>query len=310
MTTQLSIMIFYWLLFSNFLLQIWATKCKKIEILEIGEISCDLKNEILKTHNEIRQKIANGSIKNQPPAANMREMYWDEELAEKAQKWANQCKFAHSNVAERRTSKFNKVGQNIAINRNRSRNALPEKDFITEIHKWLQEGMNYKFTPLDLEQVKQFGHYTQLAWANTHLVGCGYSQFRINNITSRLYVCNYAASGNNFSDLPYIPGDQKCSEEFTRSTKYPSLCSTENTLELSCESEKQLNNNDSPDDITLRNDPKSSWDGQKSIIKEPSNEFTIDDFKLDNIKPDVNQLRDGVAITNLQVDKMYNILYF
>lgn len=42
--------------------------------LETTEIDCNLKREIVATHNEIRQKIAQGSVPNQPPAVNMQEM--------------------------------------------------------------------------------------------------------------------------------------------------------------------------------------------------------------------------------------------
>ena len=47
----------------------------------------------------------------QPPAADMMEMNWDEELADTAQEWANQCKWQH-----RRDEKFSesKIGENIA----------------------------------------------------------------------------------------------------------------------------------------------------------------------------------------------------
>lgn len=39
--------------------------------------------------------MAQGQVPGQPNAQNMREMVWDEELAAKAQQWANQCTFEH-----------------------------------------------------------------------------------------------------------------------------------------------------------------------------------------------------------------------
>lgn len=36
-----------------------------------------------------------GQIPGQPAAANMQEMHWDDELAVKAQQWANECTFQH-----------------------------------------------------------------------------------------------------------------------------------------------------------------------------------------------------------------------
>ena len=43
------------------------------------------KQRIVKAHNNMRQMVAMGSVKNQPAADNMREMVWDEELAVIAQ---------------------------------------------------------------------------------------------------------------------------------------------------------------------------------------------------------------------------------
>lgn len=39
--------------------------------------------------------MAQGRVPNQPSAENMQEMVWDDELAAKAQQWANQCTFEH-----------------------------------------------------------------------------------------------------------------------------------------------------------------------------------------------------------------------
>merc|ERR1712106_1268645 len=53
------------------------------------------KDELLKTHNEKRQKVASGSEAGQPGASNMRKLTWNDELAEIAQRWAGQCSFGH-----------------------------------------------------------------------------------------------------------------------------------------------------------------------------------------------------------------------
>lgn len=50
---------------------------------------------ILEEHNRLRQTVAMGYVHGQPAAANMQEMRWDDELAVKAQQWANQCTFQH-----------------------------------------------------------------------------------------------------------------------------------------------------------------------------------------------------------------------
>lgn len=53
------------------------------------------KYEILEAHNRLRSQVAQGRVSGQPGAQNMREMVWDEELAARAQQWANQCIFEH-----------------------------------------------------------------------------------------------------------------------------------------------------------------------------------------------------------------------
>lgn len=49
----------------------------------------------MEEHNFLRQTVATGHVRGQPAAQNMQEMHWDDELAAKAQQWANQCTFQH-----------------------------------------------------------------------------------------------------------------------------------------------------------------------------------------------------------------------
>lgn len=53
------------------------------------------KKQILVEHNRLRQNVAQGRISGQPAAENMQEMQWDNELAVKAQQWAEECVFKH-----------------------------------------------------------------------------------------------------------------------------------------------------------------------------------------------------------------------
>ena len=58
------------------------------------------KASIVSAHNSLRSKVATGaegrgSPGPQPPAADMMEMTWDDELASVAQRWADQCQFGH-----------------------------------------------------------------------------------------------------------------------------------------------------------------------------------------------------------------------
>jgi Cysteine-rich secretory protein family len=58
-------------------------------------VSNDERRLILEEHNYLRQTVATGHVTGQPAAQNMQEMQWDDELAAKAQQWANECTFQH-----------------------------------------------------------------------------------------------------------------------------------------------------------------------------------------------------------------------
>ena len=64
------------------------------------QLSDAAKTAILDKHNELRRRVAKGEETNglnggQPAAGNMKKMVWNEELETVAQRWADQCRFAH-----------------------------------------------------------------------------------------------------------------------------------------------------------------------------------------------------------------------
>lgn len=59
--------------------------------VESDQVSCQDKQLILDEHNSLREKISFGEIQGMPSAANMRELTWDDELADMAQNWATKC---------------------------------------------------------------------------------------------------------------------------------------------------------------------------------------------------------------------------
>ena len=58
------------------------------------------------------------------------------------------------------------------------------------------------------------GHYTQTAWADTNLVGCGYVDYKEGNWYNTLTVCNFAPGGNIYGEAMYEEGEacSKCGE--------------------------------------------------------------------------------------------------
>ena len=66
------------------------------QICVLGITSDEDQAAIVNKHNELRRKVAKGEENRgvtgaQPPAANMNELVWDDEVAKMAQTWAEQC---------------------------------------------------------------------------------------------------------------------------------------------------------------------------------------------------------------------------
>nr|CAD7197569.1 unnamed protein product [Timema douglasi] len=70
------------------------------------------------------------------------------------------------------------------------------------------------------------GHYTQVVWANTHEVGCGYISYPGKSSHSTTLVCNYKPGGNILSAAIYKVGKpcSDCPKGTKCDTKYRGLC--------------------------------------------------------------------------------------
>ncbi|KAG5869712.1 hypothetical protein JTB14_014238 [Gonioctena quinquepunctata] len=182
------------------------------------------KELILDMHNAMRQSIALGQIGGQPPAANMMEMKWDDELANRAQKWTSSC-LPEVHDGQKDVQRF-PVGQNIATTWTTKPPTSvydTEPDFVDAIGKWFNEFKYFSFSGIG--RGRATGHYTQMIWADTNLVGCGYAYYYSSKGYTKKYVCNYGPGGNVLGQTPYTKGYPSCMQNgLAASRRFSGLC--------------------------------------------------------------------------------------
>ncbi|CAL4059800.1 unnamed protein product, partial [Meganyctiphanes norvegica] len=179
-------------------------QCSGKTLIKSGGVSCQMRETILNSHNKLRQKVSMGQVRGQPPAINMRTMVWDEELATVAQRWADQCMPGHDH--SRNIGRFT-VGQNVAAAWTFERDLGDTPDFVTQVEAWFNEVTQYGFSKGSVDPFrfnKATGHYTQMAWAETHMVGCGYANYKDpSKGYTKIYVCNYGPGNNQINTYSY-----------------------------------------------------------------------------------------------------------
>ena len=165
-------------------------------------------SEILSAHNAIRQAVRAGqyAANNLPAASVMPDLAWDAELAAVAQRWADQCQQGHDQC--RSVPRF-QVGQNAAWAWGYAKNwtsRAVDYWFHGELANFQQQ--NLTFTQgTDRVSGQVIGHLTQVIWADTTLVGCGFTETFdvVYSLTKRSYFCNYGPAGNIINQEIYIP---------------------------------------------------------------------------------------------------------
>ena len=190
--------------------------------------------QIIYYHNNYRSKLATQKTTfttQLPFAKNIRQVYWSSEIAAKAQEWANNCKFEHSNSTFRKTKNYPSLGENLAIAYGVS--SVP-KNWARAVSDWNSEITDYvKMTPnvesFQDSTVAVIAHFTQVVWAETYLIGCGYSVYIENGMTKNLYVCQYNPAGNMLTAPVYLKAtsatNQACpAGTSASSTDFPGLC--------------------------------------------------------------------------------------
>ncbi|XP_016079175.1 PREDICTED: peptidase inhibitor 16 [Miniopterus natalensis] len=155
-----------------------------------GALSDHERHEMVELHNHYRAQAF-------PPAANMLQMRWDEDLAAFAKAYAQQCVWGHNKDRGRR-------GENLF--------AITDEglDVPLAVEGWHLEREHYNLSTGTCDPGQMCGHYTQVVWAKTEKIGCG-SHFceklqGINEANIHLLVCNYEPPGNVKWQRPYVEG--------------------------------------------------------------------------------------------------------
>ena len=134
-------------------------------------------------HNTVRAGVGVG----------MAPLFWDERLAASAQAWADQCvdmmtPFGLIDHNPNRSMGFPwAVGENIYA----TSGTATAQDAVTT---WASEQVNYDYAT-NTCTAGQCGHYTQVVWATSVLLGCGISYCPGLTYSSSI-VCDYGPAGN------------------------------------------------------------------------------------------------------------------
>jgi hypothetical protein len=163
----------------------------------------DQQEEIVNAHNDIRRQI---------PATDMNALKWNEQLADKAQELTDTCVFQHDIL---RTCADKPLGQNMW--KGTGFPSASSLNFTGIVNAWGSEEQYYGYDydvsgtlgQLPGYSWSKVGHFTQVAWAKSRQIGCGYTQCG----SAFIVACDYWPTGNYPSQVAYIEGSMadRCS---------------------------------------------------------------------------------------------------
>jgi pathogenesis-related protein 1 len=139
----------------------------------------------VEAHDHHRAQVSPPASPTLPPVR------WSEELAARAQAWADRCEFEHSQTD---------AGENLAA---RTQMITPEEI----VAGWAAEGEHYDYARNRCAKGEVCGHYTQVVWRDSTQIGCGVAQCPSGGPFGEhewvFWVCNYSPAGNWQGQKPY-----------------------------------------------------------------------------------------------------------
>lgn len=100
----------------------------------------------------------------------MKHMVWNDEMAEGAKKWASNCEWKHDRNSGYGENLFAYASSAPIGNDEQLLNTL-----ISGIQRWYDEQSDFNYHSNSCAPGKVCGHYTQMIWADSFELGCGYS---------------------------------------------------------------------------------------------------------------------------------------
>ena len=156
----------------------------------------------LDPHNAVRAGTLAGVTVSPAPSPALPALGWSDAAAPVARAWAAGCRFQHN---PNRGADGTARGENIAAYAPAGRaDATPS----AVVASWASEWPGYSYAANACASGQVCGHYTQLVWRGTTLVGCARASCSVNSPfpgfpTWDLFVCDYEPPGNWSGQRPY-----------------------------------------------------------------------------------------------------------
>ncbi|XP_038068883.1 peptidase inhibitor 16-like [Patiria miniata] len=184
--------------------------CVIFSIINAEHFTEDEKKVMVSTHNLIRSSAED------PPAANMLQVRWDDFLAAKANSWVEMCQNKNDRFINKDPGIWKRLGQNNWAGSIENFEASPG----VPAWMWVKHGQEYSFKSKrcdDKVSFKDCSDFTQVIMATTEAIGCAKMKCPEDEPKELYVTCFYGPGGSLLFKNPYVVGDpcSKCPKKYT-----------------------------------------------------------------------------------------------